>query len=91
MDTILFQNILFSALSVFLVFVTLGFIVCAIFLVLVLKSIHRFFEMLKEEGQKIVSDIDSMRAMAKGGGIKFASLVLSAMSFLKQHKKSKEK
>ena len=67
-----------------------GFTICMVYIVLVLKSIHHFFSMVKEEGQKIAGDIESLRASAKSGGMRFASFILSMASFLKHNKKSKK-
>lgn len=91
MDTILFQNILFFTISLFFIFITVGFAICLVYMILVLKSIHHFFKIIKDEGEKIAGDIDGLRAQAKSGGVKFASLVLSILTFLKHTKKSKEK
>ncbi len=91
MDTILSTNILFFALSIFLILVTVGFVAIIVYVILVLKNLHRFLTMVREEGQKIISDIEALRAKAKSGGAQFASFILSAVSFLKNRKKSKEK
>lgn len=88
MDTIL--DILFLALSVFIIFITVGFAILAVYIILVLKSIYELFQTIKQESEKMVADIEILRAGAKSGGVKFASLVLSALAFLKHSKKSKK-
>jgi len=89
MDTILPQNILFITLSISLIFITAGFTICVIYIILLLKSIYHLFNEIKKEGKKISDDIANIRAQAKSGGVKFASLILHAVSLFKKNKKSK--
>ena len=91
MDTIFFQNLLYLTLSVFVVFVTAAFAVCAIYIIKALRAIHRVVSMLRQEGEKVAADIEQFRASARSGGVKFASFMLSVLSFLNHHKKSKSK
>ena len=53
MDTQLFQNMLFTALSIFLIIVSAGFAVLIYYVVVVLKSIKELVEVIKKESEKI--------------------------------------
>ena len=87
----LILTILFSALTVLVVLMTLAFAVVAVFFILIAKNIHQLFEAIKQEGEKIVGDIEQFRESAKSGGMKFASFALSVLSFLKHHGKKPKK
>ena len=90
MDTTLFQNVLFSALSLFIVVLTIIFIVFIVYSILILKRIHTIFIVIKKEAEKITNDIDYVRERLKSGGMIATSLMMYLASFFKkQQKKSK--
>ena len=92
-----FQNmeiiltILFSVLSVFIALITLGFIFAAIYVILILKSIHQLFMAIKKEGEKIASDIEQVKEKVKNSGAMFTSFIAYMMSLFQKHKKSRNK
>ncbi len=85
MDIIL--NILFSVLSVFIVFITIGFIFLAIYAILILKSVYQLFEAIKKEGEKIASDIEQVKEKVKSSGVMFTSFIVYLMSIFQKHRK----
>lgn len=84
MDTTIFTNILFSALSIFLIFITIGLTFLIINIILVLKVI-------KKESEKIVEDINNARERVKDGGAMIASFVTHAVSFFNKFAKKSKK
>lgn len=82
MDTIIFTNILFTTISIFLVFATICLVLLVIYTILVLKSIRYFFNVLKKGSEKIGEDIENVRSTV-------ISMLSFVLSFFKKTKKSK--
>jgi len=91
MDTTLFQNILFATLSIFLIIVTAAVAVFIFYMVLVLKSLREFFDIIKKESEKIAQDIDAVRQKVKNAGATVASFIVQLLSFFKGREKRSKK
>ncbi len=91
MNTIIFQNILFLTLSIFLLFIIIGFTILTIHIIKVLKKISRFFNLINGEVEKIVSDIDGARNRIKDEGDKIKYFITYLLSFFKKHPKKSKK
>ena len=91
MDTTLFQNILFATLSIFLIIVTAAVAVFIFYMVLVLKSLREFFDIIKKESEKITQDIDAVRQKVKNAGATVASFIVQLLSFFKGREKRSKK
>lgn len=88
MDTTIFTNFLFITLSIFIICLTIGFVFLVWYLILILESMHRFFNIIKKESEKISADVEYVRGKFKNGGLIFASLIAYALSLFKKNKKS---
>ena len=89
METAVFQNILFLVLSIFIAFITVGFVFLVVYTILILKSIYHLFEAIKREGEKIASDIELVKEKVKSSGAMFTSIIVYLVSLLKKHNKKK--
>lgn len=91
MDTILFTNILFVAITLFLIFITVTFTILLIYIILVFKHINAFLKAIKKESEKIAQDIDNVRGKIKDGEDMLVSFVTGIMSFFKNSRKKSKK
>jgi len=82
MDTTIFTNILFTVLSIFLAFATVCLVFLVTHIILVLKSIRHFLDVIKDGSKKIAEDVENVRSS-------FISALSFIMSFFKKFKKSK--
>ncbi|OGZ73836.1 MAG: hypothetical protein A2908_01355 [Candidatus Staskawiczbacteria bacterium RIFCSPLOWO2_01_FULL_38_12b] len=90
MDTILSTNILFWALSIFVIFLTVFLTFLFVYIVLILKNTREFLTMVNSETQKVIGDIEDARQKVKEGGAAIISFLFHSLSFFKKHKKSKK-
>jgi Flp pilus assembly protein TadB len=91
MDTTIFTNILFIAISVFLIFITVGFVILMVYVVLVLKSINKLFNHIRKESEKFAQDIGNVRGKIKSGEAMLVALIVGLVSFFKNHRKKSKK
>ncbi len=84
MDTSIFINILFATLSIFIICITIGFVVGILYVILLLKIV-------KNEWEKIAKDIDSVRGKVRSGEAMITSLAMYIASFFSNHKKRSKK
>ena len=90
MDTSIFTNILFSALSIFILFLTVGFVIFIIYVILVLKSLQALFMALKSETEHIAKELEDLKNSVKNKKEQLMSFIGGIASFLKKKKGKKE-
>jgi Flp pilus assembly protein TadB len=91
MDTTISTNILFYAISIFLIFLTVGSIFLLLYVIFILKSINSFLNAIKKESEKIAKDISIIEGKIKSGREMFAAFILHILSFFKNTKKKLKK
>jgi hypothetical protein len=91
MNSIIFQNILFLALSAFLIFLIAGIVIFTIYSVKIFKKINKLFNLVNGEVEKITSDIDATRNKIKEEGDKIKYFATYLLSFFKKHPKKSKK
>jgi uncharacterized protein YoxC len=91
MDTTVFTNVLLSTLSIFLISITIGFLLFTIYIILVLRKIHSFLNIIKKESEKISQDIENVRGKINTGGTVIASSASYLLSLLKKKAKKSKK
>ncbi|MCX6723725.1 MAG: hypothetical protein NT155_00945 [Candidatus Staskawiczbacteria bacterium] len=91
MDTTIITNILFSVISIFLIFILAIFVILIAYTISILKNVLYFLEIIKNESKKIADDLESARDKIKGGEAIIISFVSSIISFLKNRGKRSKK
>ncbi|MDD5165283.1 MAG: hypothetical protein PHG25_01970 [Candidatus Pacebacteria bacterium] len=66
MQTLIHADIFFFISTIALVIISIGIVIALIFIILILKNLHRLSETVRTEAGHIAEDIDAMRAKAKG-------------------------
>lgn len=64
MQTLIHADIFFFITTIAVVLISIGIVIALVFLILILKNLHKLSETVKTEADQIAGDIDAMRAKA---------------------------
>lgn len=90
MDTVIFTNILFACLSIFLIFITVGFIILIFYIVKIIKSLCYFLDILKKESERIAENFEKLIEKFRSGENVLMSSIAFIVSFLKNLAKTRK-
>lgn len=64
MDTLIHADIFFFVATIGFVIIGIGVVIALVFVIMILKSLHKLSETVRMEADHIAGDIDSLRARA---------------------------
>lgn len=70
MNTLIHADIFFFITSIFIVFITIGFVVALAYIIPILKNIRYISMLVRKEGDKLAQDIEGLRSTIKEEGSK---------------------
>ena len=68
MNTLIHADIFFFITSIFIVFLTIGFVIMLAYIVPILKNIRYISMLARKEGDKLAQDIEGLRSTIKEEG-----------------------
>lgn len=70
MNTLIHADIFFFITTIFIVFLTIGFVIMLAYIVPILKNIRYISALVRKEGDKLAQDIEGLRSTIKEEGSK---------------------
>lgn len=75
MGTLIHADIFFFITSIFVMCITVGFVVALVYIIPILKDMRHLSGIAKKEGDKLAGDIDGLRGAMKEEGKKAKSIL----------------
>lgn len=92
MQTLIHADIFFFITSVFIVFLTVGFVIALFYIIPILKDMRHLSALAKEKGDKLAEDLDDLRNAVKEEGVKARSILDYFLSlFIRRQKIGRKK
>ena len=91
MQTLVHADIFFFITSIFVVVLTIGSGIALYFIILILRDVRRLSDIARREGEKLAGDIDDVRGVLRGEGIKIKSVFDYVFGLLAKKKVTRKK